>query len=56
MNWLFPVGIGKEIESVVQVCAVGFSRRRGRREQLFYEALRGRWLYTQFAVNENESE
>ncbi|PPS34960.1 hypothetical protein BVY12_13730 [Pseudomonas amygdali pv. morsprunorum] len=28
MNWLFPVGIGKEIESVVQVCAVGFSRRR----------------------------
>ncbi|AKT30362.1 hypothetical protein RYA05_28765 [Pseudomonas syringae pv. actinidiae] len=35
MNWLFPVGIGKEVGSVVQVCAVGFSHRQGKGEQLF---------------------
>ncbi|RML69359.1 hypothetical protein ALQ78_101334 [Pseudomonas syringae pv. aptata] len=56
MNWLFPVSIGKEIGSVVQACAVGSSRRPGRREPLFYGALRERWLGAQFAVNENESE
>ncbi|KPY23425.1 hypothetical protein ALQ61_100840 [Pseudomonas coronafaciens pv. zizaniae] len=56
MNWLFPVGIGKEIGSVVQVCAVGFSHRQGKREQLFYKAPHGEMADTQFAVNENESE